>query len=355
MCVEVVGALVVVCSGHVDNISRFVREDGVAMCVRVCGEDRVAVGVKEKVLLLVGMCCVCLPDDGRGGELVGVVVSVLRDVLGGGRRRAEVYGLAANALAVLGNVGETVARENYMCESAGDGSPLPGYDVNEPEEVVAVIVAAWEKWRRSWNIVSPAAWALVAMTRAKQIDLTHFPHLMRRVRTLLNESTVQSSSARALKVILGSGDVLAVVSKERGPKKAAVGEKRKAPPSDELTQAESPKRRCSPRGSVATSPFSVRESDSDTGEDPGEAVIDIGGDDEGEDNGLVHDDDDDDDEFRTPFSGRARGRGGAVHLKPELLTSPVTPAGRRSSRVKKQATYGDGSLVGSGTIAGRRL
>ena len=58
VCVEVSDALFVMCSGHVENISRFVREDGLGMCLRVCGEERVAVSVNEKVLLLVGLCCV---------------------------------------------------------------------------------------------------------------------------------------------------------------------------------------------------------------------------------------------------------------------------------------------------------
>jgi hypothetical protein len=210
--IHIVEALVVLCSGHVDNISRFVREDGIEQALGVC-ESAHTPGVceseqawralKQEALLLLGVCCVCLPDEGRGGKLVTTVVAVLRDAVRAGEYSSRL--LVANALGCLANVGEAVARDLYMTRET-EQTPLPGYDVPNPDQVVSQIVKAWSMWPSEWTIVSPAAWALVAMKRAGQVSMQDLLAEEKVVASLILKCSEMSSSVRALRRIMKNTD-----------------------------------------------------------------------------------------------------------------------------------------------------
>lgn len=195
----VVEAIAVLCNGHVDNVSRFVREDGIDFCIQILRSGSTNSSMREQVMLLLGVCCVCLPDEGKGGKLVEVVVSTLSEATR--ERTLSSRDTAAHALGCLANIGEAVVRDHYMTRESHLES-LPGYDITEPQKVIDVTLDAWEAWPNSWKVVSPAAWALVALYGAKQFPQEVWQKSCKRMTKLWVLTKVESSSVRALKDIV---------------------------------------------------------------------------------------------------------------------------------------------------------
>lgn len=231
----VVEALSVLCNGHVDNVSRFVREDGIEQSLKVLESDNAASSLKGEVLLLLGVCCVCLPDEGKGGKLVATVVSTLQKAVQERTHSSRL--LAANALSCLANVGEATARDMYMTRDTKH-SPLPGYDVPEPLKVMTSILEAWNAWPCMWNIVSPAAWALVAMIRANQLSLDVSNETLSLLTHLSSSCAVQSSSVRALEDMMREAKCSTPIESCAYLSPSKVGEKRRmfeTPPCSPVT------------------------------------------------------------------------------------------------------------------------
>jgi hypothetical protein len=326
-CLAIVEALVVLCSGHVDNVSRLVREDGIERSLSVCGREGADPALKKEVLLLLGICCVCVPDEGRGDGLVDAVVGVLK---GAAQVRSHASRcIAANALGVLANVGEAASRELYMTRENGD-TPLPGYDVPDPSAAMDAILLAWTAWPKRWEIVSPAAWAFTSMQRASQIDFKSAPATLARINALLQANQVQSSSARALSAMANppaasAADALTVA--------------RRSAPSRRATKRKLAAVLRSPR--KAPNVGTTREYHIDVDCSP--VTIAACSDDEG-DRGAA----DEGPNFDLPVTGQRRSR-----VAPRNLDRPVLPGRgprpRRSARERRPAKHGDGSPVSGPT------
>lgn len=195
----IVEAIAVLCNGHVDNVSRFVREDGIDLCISILRSASTQYSMKEEIMLLLGLCCVCLPDEGKGDTLVDVVIDTLSEAANERSYSSKI--IAAHALGCLANIGEAVVRDRYMTRETQQES-LPGYAVGEPGKLIDAVLDAWEAWPQSWDVVSPAAWALVAMYRAKHVPQESWEKPAERMTQLWTVSKVESSSVCALRDIV---------------------------------------------------------------------------------------------------------------------------------------------------------
>jgi hypothetical protein len=168
-CLELVEALMVLCSGHLDNVSRFMREDGIEQAISLWSAGDVDPLLKKQALILVGICCVCLPDENHGSTLIPAVLAALTQAIKHSREGRSRQ-IAIAAMCLLANVGE--ARSKELREAARTGEPaLPGYDVADGPAVVEQLIAAWDKWPKDREVVSAATWALCGLYRAHLIDL----------------------------------------------------------------------------------------------------------------------------------------------------------------------------------------
>lgn len=155
--VELVRALVSLCAGHIDNVSRAMRRRAVGTAVRVLADGSDDVELVEQTLLFLGMCAVATPDIPEERD---ALVPALLDAL----KNATARGLpdvAAHAMAVLGNVGECAVKEgSSYTVSSQDTAPL-----------VVAIAAAWGAFPRNRAVASAASWALTALDRCDAIDV----------------------------------------------------------------------------------------------------------------------------------------------------------------------------------------
>jgi len=64
-CVELVSALLSLCAGHIDNVSRFMRRRGISKAVHVLTHEQHRLNPKlvQQTLVLIGFCAVCTPDN----------------------------------------------------------------------------------------------------------------------------------------------------------------------------------------------------------------------------------------------------------------------------------------------------
>jgi hypothetical protein len=234
-CLDIAETLVVLCAGHVDNISRFVREDGIelAMNIWVNPLDDNQEALVRATFVLVGECCICLPDAGKGGTLVPAVLKTLEivtrddqqnDEQGGrhcrrGRERRGAF-IAAAAFNLLGNVGEASAREEIFTtdSNAGIDCSVPvslsqnlvdGYEVLDGNNVVELALRTWNKWPQDRNVVSAITWALCALHRAKKIQIGphHDPEKCLQISAKLRACEHSVGTARALLDLLSSRDL----------------------------------------------------------------------------------------------------------------------------------------------------
>jgi hypothetical protein len=200
-CLEIVDALVVLCSGHLDNVSRLTREDGIELAINVWEDKDAPLLLKKQTLILVGICCVCLPDEGRGATLVPAVLATLTRAVALPRRGRDI---AAAAMNLLANVGESCSKEMRYAANEGEVE-LPGYVVEDGHAVVEHVLAAWRRWPRDRNVVTAATWTLCAMYRANQITLASGKHGSEsgyKIKELLALNRVRASTVDTLRVLI---------------------------------------------------------------------------------------------------------------------------------------------------------
>lgn len=204
-CVQVVEAFTVLCTGHIDNISRFLREDGIDFAAQQWNivRDRVtartprfghcstsAAGSFEpdsvrsaltagfklgeltnleftlETLRLVGVCCICLPDDGKGDSLVPSLTTLLQAACRDARRGKPI---AAAALEIFANIGESWAKEQLLANK--ESGLVPGYAIHDKVLVANSLLSAWQTWPNDRALVAAATWAFCALHRSSQVSI----------------------------------------------------------------------------------------------------------------------------------------------------------------------------------------
>lgn len=199
-------ALVMLCSGHIDNISRFMREGGMQFAMEMWANfaqpasDSTEAGeqsknhvakvsgalssasreVIEETLILVGVCCVCLPDAPEAEAAAGyepcmdtLIPSLLKVLSSAVADRRHGVRIATHALSALANIGEATARECVMSNRyvPNEIVPVDGFRFEDSASLAAAICGCWQTWPNSKRIVCAASWALCSLHRASYISL----------------------------------------------------------------------------------------------------------------------------------------------------------------------------------------
>lgn len=149
-CLEIVSALVSLCPGHIDNVSRTMRQRGLVVAIDVLQRENILANppLLRSTLILIGMCAICTPDNkDEGTRLVPAVVQVL-EKLNAENKHPDV---AQQALSALANVGDCWLKEHN------------GYEIAEPRRVAVAVVDTWAKNKGSKSIAAQAARALLAL------------------------------------------------------------------------------------------------------------------------------------------------------------------------------------------------
>ncbi|KAI0563835.1 Armadillo-like helical domain containing protein [Gracilaria domingensis] len=150
-CVAIVQALISLCTGHIDNISRFMRRRGIATAVKFFNNPDTArkSQLVEHVMVLIGLCVICTPDNKReGSSLVPAILGALKQKQG--RTQAE---LKKHVFIAIANMAECWTKEKA------------GYELGDVHGLVELIVETWISLPRSREIAYASSWALVALYR----------------------------------------------------------------------------------------------------------------------------------------------------------------------------------------------
>lgn len=163
-CVQIVSALVSLCPGHIDNVSRTMRQRALVAGMKVLSDNNSLTNPQlvGQTLTLLGMCSICTPDNqNEGKRLVPVILDVLERLNAG---EDDLIDTAKHAILALANVGDCWMKEGT------------GYDVAEPNRVCSVIIESWTKGKSSADIAlasSRALMALLSSHAAVKIALTN--------------------------------------------------------------------------------------------------------------------------------------------------------------------------------------
>ncbi len=173
-------ALCTLCSGSIENISRFMHRYGVCVAAGVITKAIAVEDENDEVretlnasLLLLGLVCVCTPDVRTGG--VQLIPLIHRAV-------TQVRGTALlHALAVVANVAEQWRKEGE------------GFDIFDGDELAATVCDAWGEVGKDQDMTGAAAWALTGLIRAEKVSI-----IPERLHTLLANVSDDMSAIRAL-------------------------------------------------------------------------------------------------------------------------------------------------------------
>lgn len=184
----VVHALVVLTTGHIDNVSRVMRRRAITTAVNVLHKPDLTVPGRlplvEHAAQLVAMCAICTPDNLKEAALLVPALSVaLRAATVTGR---PGYRLAAHVLMALANIADCYSKEGI------------GYQIHDPRALLNDVMAAWQSARRS-EIVSKAAWTALTALLAPQLITSHLvqPHAQQ-IAKLMGKDCTRFDTARAL-------------------------------------------------------------------------------------------------------------------------------------------------------------
>lgn len=149
-CVEIVSALVSLCPGHIDNVSRTMRQRGLVVAFDILQKPDATANPElvRYTLILVGMCAICTPDNpDEAKRLVPAVLDVL-ERLNQDRRIPDV---AQQAIAALANVSDCWLKEAV------------GYEIAEPQRLCAALIDTWKRNKTSTAIASATSRALISL------------------------------------------------------------------------------------------------------------------------------------------------------------------------------------------------
>lgn len=158
-CIEIVNALVSLCAGHIDNVSRMMRRRGIQTAITVLKDTRFQnrLSLREQTLVLLSLCSICAPDnDEEASQLVPTLLTVIKD--DSQRRKGRID---YHALLVLANIADCWSKEGC------------GYNLGPLEPLITSVITAWQLARTSREMAYAASWALTALTAADEhvIDL----------------------------------------------------------------------------------------------------------------------------------------------------------------------------------------
>lgn len=149
LCLEAVSTLASLCAGHIDNVSRIMRQRGLVVAMHLLKDpDSVAHHeLLKKTLLLVGQCAICTPDNPQ--EACAMIPSLLTIV-----ERLKDAGLpqiVEHAISAFANITDCWLKENY------------GYSISNYKNLVVDIINAWSAFPRSRTLASSCSRALLSL------------------------------------------------------------------------------------------------------------------------------------------------------------------------------------------------
>lgn len=214
----IVATLATLCAGHIDNISRMMRNGGISLAMQVienivsplnevCREDnsddyytaspaerneaqpqekvrkipRHEVDLLERTLLLLGLACICTPE--RKGEQACVVPALLTVIRNAITCRAHT--VLQHALNAIGNIGDCWLKEGG------------GYDIPSQCDIADEVAKGWAACPRNPQVISAAAWALCGIMRMNPEHASSS-----KICALVNDCCHETASVHALRKLL---------------------------------------------------------------------------------------------------------------------------------------------------------
>lgn len=149
LCLEAVSTLASLCAGHIDNVSRIMRQRGLVVAMHFLNDpDSIAHHeLVKKTLLLVGQCAICTPDNPQ--EACAMVPSLLTIV--GRLTDAGLPQIVEHAISAFANITDCWLKENY------------GYSIPNYKNLVVDIIKAWSAFPRSRTLASSCSRALLSL------------------------------------------------------------------------------------------------------------------------------------------------------------------------------------------------
>lgn len=151
-CVDIVTSLSCLCCGHIDNVSRVMRQRGIVIAIDILNGESYMDNPRllEKVLLLVGFCAICTPDNVNESKmLVPAIITALERL-----NEAQLPNVAVHAISALGNMGDCWLKESY------------GYEFSDAERTVDAVLATWMTNSRSTMVTEAASRTLLVLSMA---------------------------------------------------------------------------------------------------------------------------------------------------------------------------------------------
>ncbi|PXF42156.1 hypothetical protein BWQ96_08134 [Gracilariopsis chorda] len=147
--IPIVQALISLCTGHIDNISRLMRRRGISTAIKVLRSSQSATNVQlaEQVMILVGLCTICIPDNVKEGS--SLVPAILHALNSSGKRKPVA--VARHALIAIANMADCWVKERA------------GYELGDIERLVQLVITSWKSARTCKDMALAATWALSAL------------------------------------------------------------------------------------------------------------------------------------------------------------------------------------------------
>lgn len=149
-CVEIVGALVALCSGHIDNVSRCMRRRAITTAVQVIEDEEFndQLILLEQTVVLLGLCAICTPDNEKeAAMLVPALQQLLVRSMNCRRARLQV-----KILSTLANIFDCWNKEQN------------GYHISDPDNLVEHVIEAWTCYPSMKEMAGAAVWLFMSMT-----------------------------------------------------------------------------------------------------------------------------------------------------------------------------------------------
>lgn len=147
---QLVTALGSLCAGHIDNVSRVMRQKGISAAIDVLRDQNYADywDLLEKILILVGFCTICTPDREReANELVPSIIGVLEKANAQNKPNTAVHAIIA-----LGNIGDCWIKER------------DGYNIPQPTRLVDALVKAWATFPRAAKLIEAVSRTILVLS-----------------------------------------------------------------------------------------------------------------------------------------------------------------------------------------------
>lgn len=151
-CEEIVNSLSSLCCGHIDNVSRTMRQRGIVVAIDILNDERYMDNPRllGKVLLLVGFCTICTPDNtDESKTLVPAIITALKRL-----NEARMPSVAVRAISALGNMGDCWLKESY------------GYEFSDAKSLIDAVFATWMANPRSTMVTEAASRTLLVLSTA---------------------------------------------------------------------------------------------------------------------------------------------------------------------------------------------